>query len=213
MICRIWHGWATHENAAAYLALLESEILPGLANRQITGYKGHHLLRRDLEYEVEFVTMLWFASLDAVREFAGQEYELAVVPPKARALLCRFDERSSHYQALGSATGKVTIARIWHGITPATKADEYLDYLNKTGIPDYRQTKGNQGAFVLRRLERDQAHFLTLSLWDSIESIKRFAGDNYERARYYPEDKKYLLEFEPTVQHYEILVDQKPIEC
>jgi len=209
MICRIWHGWATHENAAAYLALLESEILPGITSRQIKGYKGHHLLRRDLQNEVEFVTMLWFESLDAVRGFAGQQYELAVVPSKARALLSRFDERSSHYQALGSATGKVTIARIWHGITPTTRTDEYLDYLNKTGIPDYRQTKGNQGAFVLHRREEDQAHFLTLSFWDSIASIKKFAGDDHERAKYYPEDKKYLLEFEPTVRHYEIFVDQK----
>ncbi len=159
MICRIWHGWTTHENAAAYLALLEREILPGIANRQIKGYKGHYLLGRDLENEVEFVTMLWFESMEAVREFAGQEYELAVVPPKARALLSRFDERSSHYQAFGSAVRNVMLARIWHGITPATKADEYLDYLNKTGIPDYRQTKGNRGAFVLRRIEGDKAHY------------------------------------------------------
>jgi heme-degrading monooxygenase HmoA len=95
------------------------------------------------------------------------------------------------------------IARIWHGVTTAAKSEEYLNYLNRTGIPDYRATPGNQGAFVMRRLEGEQAHFLTLSLWNSIESIKRFAGDDYERARYYPEDREFLLEFEPTVQHYE----------
>ena len=96
------------------------------------------------------------------------------------------------------------IARIWHGVTQAADADEYLDYVKKTGIPDYRATPGNRGAFVLRRVEGAQAHFLTLSLWDSIDSIKQFAGAEYERARYYPEDEKYLLEFEPAVQHYEI---------
>jgi heme-degrading monooxygenase HmoA len=95
------------------------------------------------------------------------------------------------------------IARIWHGETAAEKAEEYLDYLNRTGIPGYRATPGNRGAFVLRRVEGDRAHFLTLSLWDSLESIKEFAGEDYERARYYPEDEKFLLEFEPTVQHYE----------
>jgi heme-degrading monooxygenase HmoA len=95
------------------------------------------------------------------------------------------------------------IARIWHGETAAEKADEYLDYLNRTGIPGYRATPGNRGAFVLRRIEGDRAHFLTLSLWDSLESIKKFAGEDYERARYYPEDEKFLLAFEPTVQHYE----------
>jgi heme-degrading monooxygenase HmoA len=97
----------------------------------------------------------------------------------------------------------IMIARIWHGETSAEKAEEYLDYLNRTGIPGYRATPGNRGAFVLRRIEGDRAHFLTLSLWDSLESIKKFAGEDYERARYYPEDEKFLLEFEPTVQHYE----------
>jgi len=95
------------------------------------------------------------------------------------------------------------IARIWHGTTTAANAGAYLDYLNRTGIPDYRATQGNRGAVVLRRIEGDEAHFLTLSLWDSLEAIKQFAGEDYERARYYPEDKEFLLEFEPAVRHYE----------
>jgi hypothetical protein len=100
MISRIWYGWTSHENAAAYQSLLESEILPGIANRQIDGYGGAHLLRRDLEHEVEFVTILWFDSVDVVRAFAGTDYEVAVVPAQARALLSRFDDRSVHYQVL-----------------------------------------------------------------------------------------------------------------
>jgi heme-degrading monooxygenase HmoA len=96
------------------------------------------------------------------------------------------------------------IARIWHGATEAKKADAYLELLKETGIPDYRKTPGNQGAYVLRRIENDQAHFLTLSFWDSLESIKSFAGEDYEQARYYTRDKEFLLEFEPTVQHYEV---------
>jgi hypothetical protein len=100
MISRIWHGWTTHENAAAYQALLETDILPGIAGRYINGYVGAHLLRRDLENEVEFVTILWFETAEAVQEFAGLEHDEAVVPPKARALLSRFDDRSSHYQTL-----------------------------------------------------------------------------------------------------------------
>ena len=100
MIARIWRGWTTLENAAAYQTLLQSEILPGIASRQVKGYRGVHLLRRDLENEVEFVTMLWFETMDAVLEFAGSDYEEAVVPPKARAVLLRFDNRSAHYQTL-----------------------------------------------------------------------------------------------------------------
>ena len=100
MISRIWHGWTSFEKAAAYQELLETEILTGIAARQIKGYRGAHLLRRDLEEEVEFVTILWFDSADAVREFAGPDHTAAVVPPKARSLLSRFDDRSAHYQTL-----------------------------------------------------------------------------------------------------------------
>jgi heme-degrading monooxygenase HmoA len=100
VIARIWRGWTTLENAAAYHALLQTEILPGIARRQVEGYRGAHLLRRDLESEVEFVTILWFETMDAVREFAGGDYEEAVVPPQARAVLLRFDHRSVHYQTL-----------------------------------------------------------------------------------------------------------------
>ncbi|MHA2346545.1 MAG: antibiotic biosynthesis monooxygenase [Candidatus Hodarchaeales archaeon] len=100
MISRIWHGWTTLENADAYESLLKSEIFFKIENRQIGGYNGIHLLRRNIGDEVEFITIMWFDSLDAVRSFAGEEYELAVVPPKARALLSRFDARSQHYEVI-----------------------------------------------------------------------------------------------------------------
>ena len=98
MISRVWHGWATPANADAYESLLKTEIFEGIRDRQIAGYRGIHLLRRDVGEEVEFVTIMWFDSLDAVRAFAGEDYEAAVVPPKARAVLSRFDARSQHYE-------------------------------------------------------------------------------------------------------------------
>lgn len=99
------------------------------------------------------------------------------------------------------------IARIWHGVTSAARADEYVDYLKESGLADYRTTPGNRGVFLLRRVEGDQAHFLTLTFWDSKEAIREFAGENIEKARYYPEDTEFLKELEPLVQHYEVLVD------
>jgi len=98
MISRIWHGWTTSVNADAYETLLKNEIFVGIKQRQIEGYRGIQLFRRPLgDEEVEFVTVMWFDSLDAVRAFAGEDYEVAVVPPKARKLLSRFDARSQHY--------------------------------------------------------------------------------------------------------------------
>jgi antibiotic biosynthesis monooxygenase (ABM) superfamily enzyme len=98
MISRIWHGWTTPKNADAYEALLKSEIFTGIKSRQIAGYRGINLFRRNVGKEVEFVTIMWFDSIEAVKTFAGEDYEVAVVPPKARALLSRFDARSQHYE-------------------------------------------------------------------------------------------------------------------
>jgi heme-degrading monooxygenase HmoA len=96
MIGRLWHGWTAPENANAYEQLLRSQILPGI--QRIPGYRGAQLLRRDANGEVEFVTLTLFDSLDAVRAFAGEDYEVAVVLPEAERLLTRFDERSTHYE-------------------------------------------------------------------------------------------------------------------
>jgi heme-degrading monooxygenase HmoA len=99
MIARIWHGWTRRKNADAYEKLLREEIFNGIAAREILGYKGIRLLRRTVDGgEEEFVTIMWFDSLQAVKLFAGEDYEQAVVPPKARALLSRFDRRSQHYE-------------------------------------------------------------------------------------------------------------------
>jgi heme-degrading monooxygenase HmoA len=95
------------------------------------------------------------------------------------------------------------ITRIWHGITKAEDADAYLKYIEETGIKDYRNVKGNLSAKILRRVDNNICHFLTITEWDSLESIKQFAGENFEKARYYEEDKEYLLEFEEKVVHYE----------
>ena len=98
MMSRVWHGWTIPANADAYESLLKSEIFTGIQNRLIAGYRGIHLFRRNVGDEVEFVTVMWFDSIEAVRAFAGEDYEVAVVPAKARALLSRFDARSQHYE-------------------------------------------------------------------------------------------------------------------
>ena len=98
MIVRIWHGWTSAANADTYENLLREEIFEGIAGREITGYRGIKLLRREIAGEVEFITIMSFENLNAVREFAGPDYETAVVPPKAREVLSHFDDRSQHYE-------------------------------------------------------------------------------------------------------------------
>jgi len=97
------------------------------------------------------------------------------------------------------------IARIWRGITPESKADQYFDYLMATGLKDYVATPGNQGVLVLKNASEERAEFLLISLWESWDAIRRFAGDDIDAAVYYPEDEEYLLTLEPKVVHYEVL--------
>lgn len=98
MIGRIWHGWTKPENADKYERLLKEEIFPGIAAKKIAGYRGIQLFRRPLDNEIEFITIMWFDSWDAVKQFAGEDYEQAYVPPNAREVLQKFDERSQHYE-------------------------------------------------------------------------------------------------------------------
>lgn len=97
------------------------------------------------------------------------------------------------------------IARTWHGTVRVEDAEPYHRYLLDTGLRDYERTPGNRGVYVFRRVEGSIAHFLLLTLWDSWEAIRAFAGDDPERARYYPEDQRFLLELDPGVTHYEVL--------
>lgn len=105
MINRVWRGWTTRENGPAYEALLRQQVFPGIAAKGVPGYRGIRLLRRDLPSgDVEFVTIMSFDSLDAVRAFAGADYQRAYVPDAARRLLSRFDASSGHYDVLEELT-------------------------------------------------------------------------------------------------------------
>jgi heme-degrading monooxygenase HmoA len=96
------------------------------------------------------------------------------------------------------------IARIWRGRVRASDVVAYQRYIAQTGLRDYRSTQGNRGAYILTRVEGDVAHVITLSVWDNLESIRAFAGDDVTLARYYPEDQRYLLDFPKRVEHYEV---------
>jgi len=97
------------------------------------------------------------------------------------------------------------IARIWHGKTKASQAEDYGEFLIARAIPDYQSIAGNLGVHILRHLAGNEAHFITLTFWENVEAIKAFAGEDFEEAKYYPEDKNFLLEFEPKVAHYEVV--------
>lgn len=100
MVARIWHGYTHPSKADLYESLLRNEIFHGIEQRKINGFKGIQLLRRPLADEVEFITIMWFEHIDAVKQFAGEDHEKAVVPPEAQQLLNHYDQTSQHYEVL-----------------------------------------------------------------------------------------------------------------
>ncbi|MEP6632938.1 MAG: hypothetical protein ABJA62_01880 [Luteimonas sp.] len=94
------------------------------------------------------------------------------------------------------------VARVWHGVTPTAKADDYVAFLRARAVPDYARIAGNRAVHLMHRAQGAVTHFVVVSHWDSRDSITAFAGDDIARAKYYPEDSEFLLAFEPTVEHY-----------
>jgi heme-degrading monooxygenase HmoA len=100
MICRLWRGWTSPGNADAYERIVLGEVIPGIEARNIPGFRHIDLMKRELADEVEFQTLMWFDSLDAIKAFAADDYSVSHVPPQARAVLQRFDDRASHYEVI-----------------------------------------------------------------------------------------------------------------
>jgi heme-degrading monooxygenase HmoA len=100
MICRLWRGWTTPENADAYERIVRGEVIPGIEARLIAGFRHIDLMKRHLEDEVEFQTLMWFDSLDAIKAFMGNDYSVSHVPAAAQAVLKRFDERAAHSEVI-----------------------------------------------------------------------------------------------------------------
>lgn len=104
MICRLWRGWTTPENADAYEAIVWGEVIPGIESRGVPGFRHIDLMRHEAGHEVEFATMMWFDDLPSIKAFTGEDYTVSHVPPQARAILARFDERARHYEVVERRT-------------------------------------------------------------------------------------------------------------
>jgi heme-degrading monooxygenase HmoA len=100
MICRLWRGWTTPDNADAYERVVQGQVIPGIEAMHIPGFRSIDLIRRERDHDVEFMTLMWFDSLDSVRAFMGEEYDVAHVPAEAQAVLADFDRRSAHYEVI-----------------------------------------------------------------------------------------------------------------
>jgi heme-degrading monooxygenase HmoA len=106
MIARVWHGYTTPDNADAYEAMLKPELLPGLSSKK--GFRGSYLLRRSVNTEVEFITIILWESLDDIRAIAGADYEVAVIPEERKRVLSRWDAKAAHYEVNATAANPLS---------------------------------------------------------------------------------------------------------
>ena len=104
MICRLWRGWTTSENADAYERIVRGDVIPGIEARRIPEFRHIDLMRHELGDEVEFQTLMWFDSLDAIRAFIGEDYSVSHVPRQAQAVLSRFDSHAAHFEVVDRRT-------------------------------------------------------------------------------------------------------------
>ena len=104
MICRLWRGWTTVENAGAYQRIVHNDVIPAIEGRKIPGFRHIDLMKRDLGDEVEFQTLMWFDSIEAIIAFMGEDYARSHVPPQAREVLQRFDEHAAHFEVIDRRT-------------------------------------------------------------------------------------------------------------
>ena len=117
----------------------------------------------------------------------------------------RLEKRVNNRLRYDRRSEVILIVRLWHGRVPSAKAKSYREFLNGRAIPDYRSVAGNLSVHILERPEGEVTHFITMTFWESLEAIRAFAGEDMEKAKYYPEDESFLLEYEPRVVHYEVV--------
>jgi heme-degrading monooxygenase HmoA len=208
VIARLWRGATSAADGDAYVDYLRAS---GRAESQATpGSLGFSILRRTLADRAEFLTMILWETIDAVRGFAGDGLEQAVFFPQDDRYLVERDLVVAHYQADEIGGGPVEdgeISRVWHGWTkPGENAVAYESFLRAEMLPGIDRIDGFKGTFLLRRDGRDAIEFVTVTRWASLAAVRAFAGEDYELAVVLPEARRLLARFDERSAHYDTFV-------
>lgn len=220
MMMRLWHGRVWAGRLADFLALVSSRAVPEYT--QTSGYLGCYAFQQRRGTDVEVVLGSFWNTADALERFVAADRERARHNPEHKDQLIDQVPPAEHFEVshlhikpgmprMGADAGRAGfIMRQWRGRVPDAKAAAYLEFLAGSGFREYASTPGNLAVYGLRRSSGGVTEFALITLWESVAAIKRFAGEDYEKAHYYPEDKDFLLEFDPQVSHYEVVLASDP---
>jgi heme-degrading monooxygenase HmoA len=204
-LLRIWRGRIRWSDVEEYERYQLATAYPRMTATD--GNCGLYLVRRDDGDAAEFATFSLWTSWDAVRGFAGDDpYGVVDLPADERFLVGNWRTVANYdvFKSVPAVADSARIIRVWRGATRRSDGDAYEDYLEKTGFAEYSATEGNRGVYMTRRDVADRAEFCCVSLWESWDGVRAFAGDEPERAVFYPEDDRFLVDRELTVAHYAV---------
>jgi hypothetical protein len=234
MIARIWRGWTAHQNADAFEAVLRTESLPNALGKNISGLREIQVLRLQRLGETEFITILWFDDMDAVRALAmargaaEEDYEKSIVSQRARELLRRYDLKVEHYEVNETmrtsrpcskpAAVTLQIARVWRGWTTHQNADAYETILRTETFPSaLAKNIGGLRELQALRLERlGETEFLAIMWFDDMDAVHAFAvardlaTDEYEKSVISQKAREVLRRYDFKVEHYEVKEIARP---
>ncbi|HWZ45361.1 MAG TPA: antibiotic biosynthesis monooxygenase [Candidatus Saccharimonadales bacterium] len=220
MMLRLWQGRIWAGRIADFLSLLSSRAMQEYP--QTPGFLGVYAFQRREAAAVEVLLASFWESPDAIQKYAQADHERARHSPEHKDMIIDPGPRAQHYEVahlhlnseatraggIPADSGSGVIMRKWRGRVLAENASAYLDFMRHRGFKDYAATPGNLGVYGLQRTTDGVTEFLLFTLWESVAAIKRFAGEDFEKAQYYPDSKDFLLEFERHVTHYEVVLAQ-----
>ena len=208
LVGRVWHGRTPASKAEEYTRYLNDSGVKKIF--AIEGNRGAQLFRRIDGDVAEYFVISYWDTREAIKKFAGEDIEKTHNLPRDPEFLIDLEPRVRHFDVLfdSGQKGEPRVGRVWHGRTPASKAEEYTRYSKEAGLAKMVAIDGNRGVQLFRRTDGDVAEYFVISYWDAREAIKEFAGDDIEKTHNLPRDPEFLIDLEPHVRHFDLIANQ-----
>ncbi|WP_394823609.1 antibiotic biosynthesis monooxygenase family protein [Pendulispora albinea] len=210
MVARVWHGRTPGAKSEEYTRYLDENGVRKILG--IPNNRGCQMLRRiDGDNNAEFFVVSYWDNREDIKKFAGDDIEKTHNLPRDPEFLIELEPKVRHFDLIVDQLpkGQPRIARMWHGRTPAAKAEEYTRYTKEQGLAKIQSIEGNRGVQLFRRPDGETTEYMVVSYWDSRDDIKKYAGADIEKVHSLPRDPEFLIELEPKVRNLDLVVHER----